>query len=223
MNNTFQLFNQRKEEIEFYFSILLEILKDNSPIKTIDNQRFGRILKSNFLLMLYNLIESCVKKGFEEIYELVKNEGISYQQVSNELKNIWTKYEISKAHKNTANLNTYVSKVKKIIEDVLSSNPIVLKKDDIDISGNLDVRKIKELLSEHNITFSESKSGDKINILLVKNKRNALAHGDESFDEAAREKTIEDLEEIKDEVLLFIGDVLNGMKQYSDNKLYEIS
>jgi len=57
MNNTFILFEDRKAEIEFYYSIMLDIENNTGKIQTIDNSKFFRILKSNFMLMLDKLIE----------------------------------------------------------------------------------------------------------------------------------------------------------------------
>jgi hypothetical protein len=161
--------------------------------------------------MLYNLIESCVRKGFENIYEAVKDSGEPYAKISVELCEIWSDYEISKAHKDTATKQTYGQRVKEIIGQVISNQPIIITRDALDMSGNLDAKKIRELLKEHNIGFSESSKGEKTWIFEVKKKRNALAHGDESFDEAARELTLADLKIIKDEVLIFIEDVLHGI------------
>jgi hypothetical protein len=220
MNRTCELFKERKSEIEFYYSVLVEIAAPDSTIKTMDNHRFAKILKSNFLLMLYNLIESCVKSGFEDIYSAIKDSGEPYPNVAEELRDIWSNYEISKAHKDTANRQTYGKRVKEIIEQVISNNPLVITRDALDISGNLDARQIRTLLDVHKISFSESVQGDKNNILTVKNKRNALAHGDEAFGEAARELTIDDLVSIKDEVFIFIGDVLHGMTNYYNAKKY---
>jgi hypothetical protein len=220
MNRTCELFKERKSEIEFYYSVLVEITIPNSAIKTADNHRFAKILKSSFLLMLYNLIESCVKSGFEDIYSAVKDNGEPYVRVTEELRDIWSNYEISKAHKDTANRLTYGKRVKEIIEQVIANNPLVITRDALDMSGNLDARQIRTLLDIHKISFSESGQSDKNNILMVKNKRNALAHGDEAFEEAARELTIEDLESMKDEVFIFISDVLRGMTTYYNAKKY---
>jgi len=220
MNNTLTIFNERKKEAEFYFSILIDIMSSTSTVVTADNQRFGRILKSNFFLMLYNLIESCVRSGFEEIYEAVKSNGISYQQVSDALKDIWSKHEISKADQNNAIARTYAERVKSIINTVLDSTPLIITKDAIDISGNLDARQIRKLLETHDIDLVETIPGDKLHILLVKTKRNALAHGEQSFDEAARDSSLEDLKNIKDEVFIFVDDVLKGMQNYYFEKKY---
>ena len=55
---------------------------------------------------------------------------------------------------------------------------------------------------------------------MVKTKRNNLAHGDEAFGEAARDLTIEELEDIKDEVFVFLDEVLDGMKLFYERKSY---
>ena len=45
--------DDRKSEIEFYYSVMVDIDNNtNDTLRTIDNQRFFRIMKSNFLLKL---------------------------------------------------------------------------------------------------------------------------------------------------------------------------
>lgn len=53
MQNTMWIFNNRKQEIEFYFSVMVEIDNNKSDIRIVNNTRFYKIMKSNFLLMLY--------------------------------------------------------------------------------------------------------------------------------------------------------------------------
>ncbi|MDR1688680.1 MAG: hypothetical protein LBS21_08735 [Clostridiales bacterium] len=236
MQATKALYDNRKDEIEFYFQILHDVMNRNtndlereenrqrSLIQTSDNNRFIRMLKSNYLVMLYNLIESCVKSGFEEIYEALTTKNISYVQASLALRDIWSNYEISKAERNTASEDTYGNRVKSILDTVISNVPIVLSKKSIErlAGGTLDARSIRELLTKHEIAFAETNSGEKHRILTVKNKRNSLAHGEESFGDAARDLTLEDLRNIKNEVLLFIEDAINGMDLYYNNEQYRI-
>jgi hypothetical protein len=237
MQTTKALYDNRKDEIEFYFQVLHDVMSHDSSInnreevrqraliQTADNSRFIRMLKSNYLIMLYNLIESCVKSGFEEIYEALTTESISYVQASCALRDIWSNYEISKAERNTANEDTYGNRVKNILDSVISDAPIVLSKKVIEklAGGTLDARSIRELLTKHEITLVETNSGEKHRILTVKNKRNSLAHGEESFGDAARDLTLEDLVNIKNEVLIFIEDAINGMEAYYNNERYRIN
>ena len=51
--NTHNVFDDRKNEIEFYYSVMIDIDDESKHIlNTIDNQSFFRIMKSNFILML---------------------------------------------------------------------------------------------------------------------------------------------------------------------------
>ena len=72
MQNTFDIFEERKEEIELYFSTL-ELMNNDEEIqcnkKITRDVRLYKIMKSNFILMLYNLVEACVVSGLMEIYE----------------------------------------------------------------------------------------------------------------------------------------------------------
>lgn len=218
MNNTFTLFEDRAKEIEFYYSIMVEIDNESGNIQTIDNGRFLKILKSNFLLMLYNLVEACVASGMMEIYEKLKNSGSSYGELISEIRAIWSNYEIGKVYSNLAGKSAYEERVQLIINHVIASQPIALNKEALGISGNLDARAIKRLCDKHRIRYVASDDDGCLKI--VKDKRNNLAHGDESFGDCARDMSIADLEHIKDEVSRFIRGILDGMKEYYDNKRY---
>ncbi|MFZ3130605.1 MAG: MAE_28990/MAE_18760 family HEPN-like nuclease [Desulfosporosinus sp.] len=218
MNNTFVLYEDRKNEIEFYYSIMIEIDNVSEKIQTIDNGRFLRILKSNLLLMLYNLIEACVVSGMMEIYEKLKNSGSSYDDLIREIRFIWSKSEIGKVYSNQAGRSAYEERVQSIIDHVITNQPIILSKEALGISGNLDARVIKRLCDKHRIRYVASDDDGCLKI--VKDKRNNLAHGDESFGDCARDMSLVDLEHIKDKVVSFIKGILDGMKEYYDNKYY---
>ena len=75
MITTHEVFGDRKNEIEFYYSVMVDIDDETkNALNTIDNQRFFRIMKSNFLLMLYNLVEATFTTGMLEIYEQLERE-----------------------------------------------------------------------------------------------------------------------------------------------------
>lgn len=218
MNNTFSLFDDRKSEIEFYYSIMLDIEKDSEKIQTIDNSRFLRILKSNFLLMLYNLIEACIVSGMMEIYESLKNSCSSYGDLIDEIRTLWSNYKIGEIYMSSGIRSSYEKGVQDIITQVINQQPIFLERQALGISGNLDAKRIKALCDKHRIRYIAS--DDDGCLRMVKEKRQNLAHGDESFGDCARDMSLSDLEYIKDEVIRFIGDILKGMKDYYDNKLY---
>lgn len=221
MQNTLSIFDERKQEIDFYFSVMIEIDNGNPNIHTIDNTRFYKIMKSNFLLMLYNLVEVCIVSGMMEIYEDLKNDNCSYNQVIREIQEIWYKYKINEIYGPATERIAYENRVQQIIENITTNAPIILAKDALGISGNLNAKKIKEICDKHKIRYRLATSGASLE--RVKRERNSLAHGDVSFSDCARDLTIGDLENIKDEVILFLTGILDGMKNYCDQKLYKLS
>lgn len=221
MQNTLGIFEDRKEEINFYYSIMIEIESADGHIETIDNNRLVKIMKSNLLLMLYNLVEACVVSGMMEIYEDLKNDGCSYNSVISEIQNIWAKNEINEIYGPTTERIAYENRVQRIIQNITSESPIILSRDALGVSGNLNAKKIKEICDRHRIRYRLETRGELLE--RVKLERNNLAHGDVSFSDCARNLSLSDLETIKNEVFLFIDGILKGMTDYYIGKQYRRS
>lgn len=218
MQNTLGIFEDRKEEINFYYSIMIEIESADGHIETIDNNRLVKIMKSNLLLMLYNLVEACVVSGMMEIYEDLKNDGCSYNSVISEIQNIWAKNEINEIYGPTTERIAYENRVQRIIQNITSESPIILSRDALGVSGNLNAKKIKEICDRHRIRYRLETRGELLE--RVKLERNNLEHGDVSFSDCARNLSLSDLETIKNEVFLFIDGILKGMTDYYIGKQY---
>jgi hypothetical protein len=216
MNNTIALFNDRLSEIDLSFSVLQDI--ENSKIRTNNNNDFGCILKSNILLMIYNLTEACIVSGLCEIYESIKNSSIAYAKLIEEIQSIWSNYKIGKIYLSNSSREAYERCVRNIIDDVVLNKPIELTRHVIKYGGNLDARLVKKLCDKHKIRYNVS--SDKGYLSTVKEKRNSLAHGDISFVDCARDMSLQDLKNIKDGVKQFINEILSGMKDYYDNRQY---
>ena len=79
------------------------------------------------------------------------------------------------------------------------------------------------MCNEHGIIFqTEAASRGGVVLETVKDRRNDLAHGTLSFAECGRDYSIEDLNDIKAETVLFLKGLLQGMKQYYDEKQYKL-
>lgn len=229
MQNTRRIYMERTEEINYYFEIIkpleddkmvLFLAKSKSYTQISKKEQFFKILKSNFLLMLYNLVESTIINGLLEIYEKIKENDCSYQEVIDEIQDIWINWKIRDVYGNSSTkLITYKNKIKEMILCIANNTPIDLSKNSLDIKGNLDARKIRQLCDEHRIICRMRTKGEKL--LRVKSDRNKLAHGDVSFSDCARDLTVNDLEKMKDDVFLFLEDVLDGMQTYYNRDLYK--
>ena len=88
----------------------------------------------------------------------------------------------------------------------------------LDINGNLNAKRIKEICDRHRIRYKVV--DDEMRLERVRKKRNALAHGDESFSDCARDITIVDLEALKDTVFNFLTGITKGMEKYYNEKQY---
>lgn len=219
MIQTHEVYNNRKEEIEFYYSVMVDAEDETKNVlNTINNQLFFRIMKSNFLLMLYNLVEATFTTGMLEIYEKLKQENCTYSSVIDEIQKIWRDYKVKEVYKPDSQLVTYTNRVKSIVTDITQNTPIALSRSMLGINGNLNAKQIKDICDKHRIRYRVI--DDQLTLEKVKSKRNSLAHGDESFSRCARDLTLSDLETIKDIVLKFICDILDGMDNYYDGRQY---
>lgn len=244
MEATFNTYKDRVDEIELYFEgikYMYDVKDKINDFEFIDNiadksslafikdlkkspifkEKYLKMVKANIILMIYNLVESSIMGGILEIYDQVKESGKSYNDVCDEIQSIWFSFKFNQVYDKKAHYNSYREKAREIITDIMSSKTIELDRKATDISGNLDANKIRDLCKNHGIRYNLSKDGRGGYVLKdVKDKRNYLAHGTISFVECGRDYSINELEKIKNETKIFINDILLGMKDYYDNKLY---
>lgn len=223
-------FGNRKSEIEQYFNLIDFFDSAGKEIKkqvnetVFNNKNIERIVRANAFLMLYNLVESTLVTGIEEVYSVLKQDGISYIQVRQEIKDIWFNYKFSNAYDKNAHFHTYRNTALKIINSILLNEPIILERKATGISGNLDADSIRNVCKTHGIIFRTPKDchgGEKL--CKVKEQRNQLAHGSLSFVECGSYFTANDLHEIKNEVVIFLEGFIEAIEQYYDNKDYLVN
>ena len=115
-----------------------------------------------------------------------------------------TKFKFNQVYDKTAHYNSYRDKAAEIINAIMRNEPIEMDRKATDISGNLDADKIRQICSDHGITYTiDSACRGGVALEDVKNKRNQLAHGTTSFAECGRYYAIDDLEKIKNETVIF--------------------
>ena len=86
----------------------------------------------------------------------------------------------------------------------------------------MDARLIKEIAEKYGFSyqteFAKTKNGQ--NLVVIKHNRIDLAHGLKSFEDVGRDNTIEELLEIKEEVIEYLRQILQNIKIYIDNQEY---
>ena len=223
MSTTFNPYQDRIDEIELYFNVLKELYQTQSRESehSFYNDDFLKILKANALIMIYNLVESSITSGITKIYDELKNSGYGYKAVRKEIQDIWFSFKFNQVYDKNAHYNSYRDKAAEIINAIMRDEPIKMDRKATAVSGNLDADKIRQICSDHGITYTiDSTCRGGVVLEDVKNKRNLLAHGTISFVECGRDYTICDLEKIKDETVIFLNGILQGMKKYYDEKTY---
>ena len=84
-----------------------------------------------------------------------------------------------------------------------------------EISGNLDARKIRELFVLYGLPNIDKKCDSMVK---VKNKRNNLAHGNETFAQVGSNFTIKELFQMKDEIVDFLNYLIIETETYITNQ-----
>jgi len=226
MNTVIIDFDTRIEEVNAYFGFLESLMEKKIKLLALDSngeykiQNFdselAKTLKANGFLLLYNLIESTMRNAIEAIIEEFRIQEVSFDKIKPQikrtilqnLKNCFKKESADDLH----------LKFSQISLDIITAT---FEREKI-FSGNVDARVIKDTAKKYG--FSDKTDGsitkDGKNLFVVKNNRNDLAHGTKSFEEVGREKTIEELLEIKQEVVEYLRQILKNIQSYLDDKEY---
>ncbi|MEO0043393.1 MAG: hypothetical protein RL329_2841 [Bacteroidota bacterium] len=223
MKDVIHLFHERKNEVEIYFEhaknawfvdaslLFTDDIKTKQVVKL--SVELKQILLANTFLLLYNLVESSISSAMEEIYKTIKNQKIPYNNVKSNIQ----EEIITHIRKNVAP-NRFVQSINDIAIDILNHHPT--SRDFF--SGNIDREVIKDISRRYGFSTEtqamDTKNGEKLKA--IKRNRNDLAHGFVSFKECGQERGILEMEEIKNESLLYIEQILNNIEQFLEDKKY---
>lgn len=200
-------FQERVTEVEIYYSFIDVFISSNT------NDNLNKILKSNLLLMLYNLIESSISNAVEEIHNEIYSRTISFNTLKIELRTRLIKYL-----KNYLKPDKFVSDINDIALDLVKQ---CFDKQKL-FNGNIDSRKIKELGINYgfssNTNYSRTKNGNCL--LIIKGRRNDLAHGTFSFTEVGKDYSLVDLEKMKNETINYLSEIINNIEHYLNHQEY---
>ena len=214
-------FSLRKSDIEESFRLLsfllsyephlgIELKNDISGDTLIITQEMQCIAKAQFLIVLYNLVESTVCDCLNAIYDAIMDDGLVYGDLSEEMKQIWRAYIQRK------NIPRNLKSENEII-----NTPIIFDGLAVNISGSLDYRKLLDVFSKHGCVLDDSKRlviAD--SFLTVKNRRNLLAHGNISFSECGSNYLLSDLLKFKLDIVNYMEDIVKKINAFIISGLY---
>ncbi|KFK91869.1 MULTISPECIES: MAE_28990/MAE_18760 family HEPN-like nuclease [unclassified Serratia (in: enterobacteria)] len=173
------------------------------------------ILKSSLFVAIYNNIEATFFALFEQIHKEVSS--VDYHALSQRLKVLFVEYHFNKI----SSINP--GSLKKLQECELKFPQLMEYLDKRKLfSGNLDVRKAKDIFYTYGIPFFEFHPDVSESILTVKNKRNSIAHGEvtlldasSGFNNAKMKRLVDDNENFLTKLISIVGLYLDGRKYLS--------
>lgn len=222
-NTLFQDFNDRSKEISKYF-LFLKNLEQGSiklamegkagtapKIKEVDLE-LSNTLKASAYLLLYNLVESTMRNAIEAIFHELQNQRVSFDRIKPELKKI----VLNNLKKRKP--DKVLIKIIDISLDIISAG---FDKEEL-FSGNIDGKLIRETADNYGFSYKTNpkKTNNGKDLLNVKTNRNYLAHGVKSFAEVGRDRTADELIEIKNKVVSYLKQIMENIDTYLVNKEY---
>lgn len=195
------------------------------PTQTPEVSLASSVIRSNVKIMIYNIIEFSVTNLIRAIYDRVEDEQCSYAEVSEHLRAVWHHTRMRDAlSKPTANNNTAEQVSKKMLDHAVANTALRLNVRHAIAGGNLDGDKILQLFDTHGVSVHASKSDYRANELKdIKDRRNDLAHGSVSFEDAGSQTTTSELAELLDHVDSFLSQLRKDVIDYLDAQEYRMA
>jgi hypothetical protein len=215
-------FNMRAQEVDEYFLFLERLIKEEIKLAVLENNGIQKIksvnsdlaktLKANGYLLLYNLVESTMRNAIEAIFDELSSNSVSFDSVRIEIKKV-----ILYNFKNRSPDNVH-SKIKDISIDIITAG---FSSKEL-FSGNVDRDEITRTARKYGFSYdtdySKTKHGE--NLYSVMRNRNDLAHGNKSFAEIGKDTSIQELLQVKEEVIEYLKQILKNIEGYLIKKEY---
>lgn len=233
MEDVERYFEENVKEVEAYFAFLRQVLNNGAQIhlpnkkswkfRPIESQT-QKTLKATALLILYNLVEASLMRSIPKIYEAIESDNLKFEQLAEELKKLWLKNRARNLTTGPVSTEKVREVLGTVVTDILNDACAVIDPRSLRIAGNLDVRKIQKIAMEHGFSDKvKAVNNQGSSLLMVKEKRNALAHGVITFETCGRDFTITDLERLKTDVVRYMRKVVRSTRRHIDDRKYAAS
>lgn len=232
MNNAKREFNDRVGEVNKYFTFLEDVLEKeallllpNGNLKKRIDVELTAILKSNLILLLYNLIEATVTNCLMAIHNSICNGNCKFSELSEELKSIFIDYYFKNINSNKLNEENLALHLKAMINIWAYNDIVSLSYDEYTkfktgntFSGNLDSKEIRKIAKKYGVEFDLECS----EIRKIRDCRNKLAHGEITFIECCNLFTPQYIRNLKEKTINHMDNFVLAIEDFVNNKKYKI-
>ncbi|MEA2118120.1 MAE_28990/MAE_18760 family HEPN-like nuclease [Halovibrio sp. HP20-50] len=180
------------------------------PLIKIDRD-LEKTLRSSGLLLIYNLVEATMSNAIDAIHKVIKEEGVSYYGLSDNLKKITATH-----FKRAVN-----GDIKKVFDE--NDHPISIAMAYVGydkkglFSGNIDCKAIRKAADKYGFHSPMPDSENRVisQVLYnIKDKRNALAHGRNSFLECGQDIAPDALPLMAHHTIVYLRAILWSVSHY---------
>lgn len=188
------LFEARHEEVRSFLFKFKSLVNNDSNLDRCDEH----ILKSNILLMQYNILESSFLELYKSFYLFLQSCHISIDNINKSF--AYNLYLIMRRG-SQKKIDKFKLKLSDSSQTTNFSKSAMFASFDLDeeekkflVNGNLDGRKIKKFLEDFGIDTALIESIELSSLQIIKDKRQLLAHGGASFSDVGKDISWDALE-----------------------------
>lgn len=194
------------------------------PTQNPDVSLVTSVICSNVKIMVYNIVEYTIRNLLQAIYDRLREEQCGYSDVSLKLRDIWHHTWIHKGLVDPSAKNDTVEHIsKKLLDCAIDNATLDLKPNETIGGGNLDGDTIFKLFERHGVHTEHANGECQGELMDVKNRRNALAHGSISFAEAGSQVTTPELAQLVNHVDAYLSELRKDVISYLDAGGYRSS
>lgn len=187
-------------------------------ISYLPNRDCQKILRANFYLILYNLVESTLNTVISVVKDTINDERVPLNKLVTRL----ILLHISGLYKDVTSQNRILEISKDFYQKTFNNENVLLEKLGFNTSGNVDYNYFQKVVGaigcRGRLTIEENIVKDAME--RTKDHRNKLAHGNWSFSVAGSMLTLSQIEEDYQRIYDYLNQSLHNLESFLDNKKY---
>ena len=205
-------FEDRRRQVRHYLSVVVtaERYADVAP-RTRAKERRLLTLRAGTFLILYNLIEATIRGAVQAVHDQITTEQATFETLTVNLRT-----EVTRRFRRVSEPS-----IDPALGGLASRFVAVALEGGIQLGGNVDaryIRKLAECYGFSHIASDMTRGGS--DLLVIKNRRNDLAHGILTYEEVGRDYPASDLIEITKRSMKYVEDILRNISLYMQTRAY---